>query len=169
MSDIFDPADVRQWMTVLIGSLSASLTEPAAVDAQDPVLELERQWWAVNDAAVPLEAAHTALRAKMAERIGREPWDRGGRTKWRRDPDAAKLAKLNDDIDHLLDRQYDIMDQMVETDATTLAGIHAKLRLVGVANLSNRNRDRAWVPAPLLPVTLGMINETIRALAEAPV
>ena len=39
MSDIFDPTDARQWMTVLIGSLSASLTEPTAVDAQDPVLE----------------------------------------------------------------------------------------------------------------------------------
>jgi len=94
---------------------------PAAGD--DPVCALYHRYSILKNAVASDTERRMAIRTGLLTRWG-EP-----SSAWARDPDAQELDRLNAGSDELVGAGLDLIDQMMETPATTLAGLAAKLRV----------------------------------------
>jgi hypothetical protein len=104
-------------------ALFAGLTTPAlAVADDDPVVALYRRYAAAEAASETANEKLAQLRAILSAR-----W--GERGEWKHDPDYREFQRLYGEGDQRVVDLCDLATQMIETPATTLAGVRAKMRV----------------------------------------
>jgi hypothetical protein len=108
-------------------ALTAGLTVPAL--AEDPILGLYRRYRALEDTSLHIEERDTLLRAGLTERCGEIGRDRPAYQCWGQDLAYAELMRLNDESDQTSNALADVTDEIMETPATTLAGLQCKMRV----------------------------------------
>jgi hypothetical protein len=93
----------------------------------DPLLHLHRQYLATQAAEALASDRVVAIRSRVAERWGECRGDRAIQALWSRDPEHPALCAALSECDGLTQQLSDITDLIVETPATTPAGVAAKL------------------------------------------
>jgi len=118
-------------------AIAAGMRRPVA-PAEDPVLALYRRYQKTEVAGDAVYARHKILRATLIERNG-DPCKLqcSAESIWGHDPSYAEFCASFDETDRLGAVSTDLIQQIMATPATTLAGLLAKMR-VGMS---------AWAPA----------------------
>jgi hypothetical protein len=111
-------------------AIAACMQEPNRRVA-DPVLALYRHWRTMEDACQVAEKRHKEMRTGFVVRHGdlASQWSRSILSRWEADPAHAELGALCAEVDRLNEAAYDIVEEMMVTPATSLAGIIAKLKV----------------------------------------
>jgi hypothetical protein len=103
-------------------TLTAGAQEPV-----DPLLELYRQYRALEAALDLVDARHTVLRAAMVERYGEYV---SAVELWRRDPDYPEMDRTGDEATRITDEELvPAIDSIIDTPARSLAGLLVKAQV----------------------------------------
>jgi hypothetical protein len=116
----------------LRGSIAALAATPVlaiAAPAADPILEAYRRYRALQREAEPIDARLDVIRAGLVERCGEVSSKRPADIFRAHDPARAELCRLNEESDRLSNELIVPTDEIIETPATTLQGLLAKLRV----------------------------------------
>jgi hypothetical protein len=129
---ISHPTPSRRGLLSLVGllPLAAIPTLPAVTSTppyDDPLLHLHRQYLATQAAEALAGDRMGAIRNRLVGRWGECLNDRAIQALWSRDPEHPALCAALLECDGLTQQLCDITDLMVETPATTPAGVAAKL------------------------------------------
>ena len=126
------PIPFRRGLLSLAGllPLAALPALPAIVGVaatDDPLLHLHRQYLATQAAEALACDRLEAIRNRVAGRCGPGINDPAVQALWSRDPEHSALSAALSECDELTQQLRDITDLMVETPATTPAGVAVKL------------------------------------------
>jgi hypothetical protein len=113
---------------IALAGLGAAVSRPAIAD--DPVVTLHRKWMPLKAEADRFEAMSIAVDNRMVARCG-EPLgtnDRTCWTRWKQDPEYVEYRRLIGETDRWDNLAYDVRVNILETTATSAAGMAIKLQ-----------------------------------------
>jgi hypothetical protein len=121
----------RSALAFSAAAIVAGFTVPAlaGVAAEDPILALYCRYRELEDASLRIEELTDLVRAGLTERCGEPRRDRPANQCWGQDPAYTELLRLNDECDQAAEGLTDVTDKIMETPATTLAGLQRKMRV----------------------------------------
>jgi hypothetical protein len=116
-----------------IPAIAATNTPPALAagrsETQDPVIILYQRYRELEDTLSPVFGRTEAIRAGLVERWGEVIGRESALERWGHDPAYAELLRVGAETDRLSNAIFELTNKMVETPATTLAGIRAKMQV----------------------------------------
>ncbi len=105
----------------------SALPAVGAKPIEDPVLQLCRAYRVADAASVEADARHSAGRRRFVARHGETMDDYSRLAAWEGDPEYPELKRLLSECNDLGDLAGDYLFQILETPATTIDGLVAKL------------------------------------------
>jgi hypothetical protein len=130
-------------------AIVAGITTSALVEArheiEDPVIVLYRRYRGLGDAGLHIDERTGPLRAGLVERWGEIGRHQSADQLWEHDPASTELSRLNDESDQITDALTDVTNEIMETPATTLAGLRCKMQIgLDLWPTGGRKEDREY-------------------------